>query len=520
MVRAAIMFTLIVAFVSGVASGQALGVLRITITLADAVRGSMPVPRHALLISDNPATGAPRRIITAADGTAQVKLPPGNYTVESDAPVAFNGKGYQWARTIDIAAGGDVLLEFTAANAEQGDAPGSSPENDPFLLLPQWQGSLVSIWTPESRASGFVVDTSGLVVSSQRAIGNASAIEVQLTPSIKVPARMLAADRERDVAVLWIDPAAAASMVPIPLNCADRQATPIAGGQQLVAIGAPLSGPKELSRGDVIGVEPHAIVADFRLATGSAGGPVFNIGGSLVGLSSIVDEERQRRDARVVPIADACEAIAAARKAREVAKPPDATHLPVEPSRPFPADALDAGVKRYAGSSTPYTMSSSDFDIAFLTPPLIAVQRRHPSQTRALRDFGAWSEYFADAPAVLVIRVTPKLTESFWTTIARGAAYTQGMALPPIKHFKPGFARLRAYCGDVEVTPIHPFTLEQRVSETDAIREGFYVFEAGALGPRCTAVKISVYSEKDPQKADTRTVDPKLIEQVAKDFAT
>jgi hypothetical protein len=79
---------------------------------------------------------------------------------------------------------------------------------------------------------------------------------------------------------------------------------------------------------------------------------------------------------------------------------------------------------------------------------------------------------------------------------------------------------MRAYCGDVEVTPIHPFTIEQRVSETDAIREGLYVFDREALGPHCKAVKLVLYSEKAPKKPDTQPVDPKLITQVWQDFAT
>src|SRR5258707_3302384 len=157
----------------GAASGQALGVLHIKVTLTDAARGSMPVPRHALLISDNPATSTPRRVVTGPDGTADVRLPPGNYTVESDEPVTFNGKGYQWTQTVDIIAGRDVVLELTAANAEVGAASASSSssaptENDPSLLLPQWKDSVVAVWTPESRGSGFLVDSAGLVVTSQR----------------------------------------------------------------------------------------------------------------------------------------------------------------------------------------------------------------------------------------------------------------------------------------------------------------------------------------------------------------
>jgi hypothetical protein len=78
---------------------------------------------------------------------------------------------------------------------------------------------------------------------------------------------------------------------------------------------------------------------------------------------------------------------------------------------------------------------------------------------------------------------------------------------------------MRALCGEAEVTPIHPFTLEQRVSDTDAISEGLYVFDPGALGPHCGTVKLVLYSEKAPQDGDTRVVDPKVIQQIWQDFA-
>jgi len=222
------------AVLPGAASGQVLGVLHVKVTLTDATRAPMPVPRHALLISDNPATSSPRRVVTAPDGTAEVRLRPGSYTVESDEPVTFNGKSYQWTQTLEITAGRDVILELTADNAEVGGAPEPSaspaPENDPSLLLPQWKDSVVAVWTPQSRASGFVVDGAGLVVTNQRVIGSASAVDVQLTPSVKVAARVLVADRVRDVAVLWIDPVNTASVRPVPLDCADGSKPPFVHG--------------------------------------------------------------------------------------------------------------------------------------------------------------------------------------------------------------------------------------------------------------------------------------------------
>src|SRR5437773_4174663 len=298
------------AVLPGAASGQVLGVLHVKVTLSDATRAPMPVPRHALLISDNPATSSPRRVVTAPDGTAEVRLRPGSYTVESDEPVTFNGKSYQWTQTLEITAGRDVILELTADNAEVGGAPEPSaspaPENDPSLLLPQWKDSVVAVWTPQSRASGFVVDGAGLVVTNQRVIGSASAVDVQLTPSVKVAARVLVADHTRDVAVLWIDSATTASVRPVPLNCADGSKPPLTDRQKLVALGAPLHGTKEMSFGAVIRVDAHGSVADFRLAAGSTGGPIFNTSGGVVGISSAVEDQdaRRGRDARIVPVDD------------------------------------------------------------------------------------------------------------------------------------------------------------------------------------------------------------------------
>lgn len=100
-----------------------------------------------------------------------------------------------------------------------------------------------------------------------------------------------------------------------------------------------------------------------------------------------------------------------------------------------------------------------------------------------------------------------------------GAAQTQGIALPPLKRFTSNFSHLRAYCGDAEVTPIHRFTIEHGLSEKDAIQEGLYVFDPRAFGTQCAIVRFVLYSEKEPEKGDTRTVDPKLLQQLADDFS-
>jgi hypothetical protein len=134
-------------------------------------------------------------------------------------------------------------------------------------------------------------------------------------------------------------------------------------------------------------------------------------------------------------------------------------------------------------------------------------------------EFGDWSEYLADYPRALLVRVTPKMAEGLMSKVARGAAMTQGMSLPAMKRAKAGFLRMRAFCGDTEVTPIHPFMVEHRVSQTEALYEGLYVFDPAALGPSCSAVKLTVYSEKEPDLGDSRVVDQKVLDQITRDFS-
>jgi S1-C subfamily serine protease len=545
MLRALILVTLVL-LTPPAAPGQTLSTLHIKVALIDAEGKATPVPRHGLLVSDNPATAAPRLIVTRPDGTADVKLRPGSYTVESDRPVAFHGKAFEWRQLVDIVAGRDAVLELTADNAEVEPVASSTTtsvaglEADPAFLLPQWQDSVVALWTPTTRASGFVIGANGLVVTNQRAIGTATSAEVQLTPAVKVAASVLASDPARDVAILWIDPKVIASVRPVPLSCPHAAQPPLVDGQEIFTIGVPFRRQKSMTSGTVSRVDAQGIVSDFMLARGSEGGPVFTARGDLVGLTSSEDgdDHSRRGDSRVVRSSDACDVVASAERKMKNAVPPSGTPLPVEPARPFPVDALRDAAQRRLGSLSPYQLSSSTFDVTFVTPVLTyaaqyqsdPARRRTTSKDtrtpdaeqpllRPLMDFSNWSEYVGDFPPVLLVRVTPKLVEGFWTTVARGAARTQGVSIPPIRRFTSGFSRLRAFCGDAEVTPIHPFRLEQRISETDAIHEGLYVFDPGALGPQCGTVKLVLYSEKEPEKADTRVVDPGVIERIWQDFA-
>lgn len=506
---------------SSAISGQTLVVLHIRGVLTDAAGQPRPLARHALIISDDPPTREARRIVTSVDGTADVRLRPGSYVVESDQPVALQGKAYRWRQTLDIVAGRDAALDLTVANAVvepsgAGTTGADTPlATDTSLLLRQWLDSVVELWTPTTHGSGFLVNAAGLIATSQRVVGEATSVEVQISRSIKVAGTVLEADPQRDIAIVHIDPSAMASMKPVPLGCPRASAPLVKREQEIFTLAAPLRQQKGWTPGIVSRTDVRYIAADLSLATGGEGGPVFTASGEVVGITTLPGErdEPRRGVTRVARIDGACELVASAAKKTKETPVPSAAHLPVEPTEPAPVAAFKDAVKRRAGSLKPYQIAASEFDVAFITPVLNYAAQSQPNQ-----NFSNWSDYVADIPPVLFVRVTPKMVESLWAKIARGAAYTQGMALPPLKRLKSGFERMQAFCGRTEVTPIHPFKLDLRVSETDAVYEGLYAFDPAALGPGCGSVTLVLYSEKEPAKADTRIVDPAILQQVWRDF--
>ena len=511
------------------ATALQLGVLRVKVTILDADGHARSVPRHALLISENPTAAAPQRVVTALDGTADIRLRPGNYTVESDRPLIFGGKAYQWAQTVDVSAGVDAILELTAGNAQVEAAPaatGDSPEGvTQSALLIEWQTSVVVDLEPDEPGRR-VSDRCPRAHRDQSAPCRPRLVgRSQLSPTLKVAARVLAMDGGKDVAIVWIDPKAMASARPMRLAYAQAGKPPVADKDRVFAINAPIHDQKGLTSGRVSRVARRTRSSPTSTSTTTAWEDRCSMRpGTSSDISTPRDEKLDKDSdaSRAVRIDEARSVIAEAEKKMHDGQPPSATPLPVEPAREFEDEALMAAVKGRAGSLGAYQVSAADFDVSLITPVLIygvrhqgdrASERergrgdRNPAEMlnsmRALDNFENWSDYVRAYPPVLMIRATPKMVESFWKTVGRVAASTQGIELPAFKQIKAGFSRMRVYCGDAEVTPVHPFKIEQRVGATNAIYEGLYVFDPAAIGPHCATVKLMLYSDKAPEKPDT-----------------
>lgn len=499
------------------AAAQTTGVLHVRV-LVEVDGQPRPALRHALLVSDDPPSRAPWRVVTGADGTGRVTLPAGSYVVESEAPLIFQGRTYEWRQTVVVAAGQEARVELTMASAEVGTpaapAPGAGdapPRTDAWDLLVTWEQSVVPIWTPTTYASAIVV-APGVLATAAAALGGATDVEAQLGPSRRVVARVARADAERGVAILQVDPAGLGTRTPLPLTCDGASAARATRGQPVSAISTPLRRAPTTTKGIVSRLETHGLMATGDYPVESIGGPVFGTDGAVLGLTTR-DHGYPQDPAGEFAAAGrqaVCDVLASARDALRTT-PPAAAPLPEEPAS-LPEDAVREAAKRRTGSLQPPRVSSDGFDLEFITPEVAfaGLQRS--------MDFGAWTRYVADRPAALLVRVTPRQVESLWIKLARGAAMTQGIALPPIKHFEPGFASMRARCGGQALTPVHPFVVERRVSPTSAIREGLYVFAADAIGPHCGTVTFEVASEKTPDTRESATLDGALLQQLWQDM--
>ena len=522
------------------AAAQVLSVLHIKVVIVDTNGQAMPVPRYRLQISDNPASAPPRRVITSLEGVVDVRLPPGNYTVESERPFApggNNGKSYQWTMVVDVAVGRDSTLELNSNNAEVGSAA-DSPEAvasptvaDPSSLLARWQDSLAAIWTATTHGSGFLIDSNGLIAADQQVIGAATSVEVQLSPAIKVSGTVVASDVMRGIALVRINPSIALTGKVLPLEC-DQTPAPLAVGQEIIALEAPLARQRGTRAGSIESALANVIDTDLVSSASGSGGPVFAADGRLIGLTTLAPEREAQRlhRTRIVRIRRLCEFITSAAEKIKNTPPPSATPLPVESLRAFPSSSAGVGAGGRPGLPPLYRMATADFDIAFITPVQLIAHRDSGDlgAARAVSALGAaqpligfsnWTEYVEGTPPVLLIRVTPKFAEGFWTKVARGVAMTQGVAIPSIKRPKGDFGRMRALCGDNEIVPVHPFKIEHRLSDKETLVEGLYAFDPGALTPACATVRLELFSEKDARTPDTLVVDPKVIQQLWQDFA-
>ena len=498
--------------------------LKLHIVLIDRDLNQKPVPNFVVIAQRSDAGAADiSEMKTGLDGKAEKDLSPGRYRLSTPKPIEFQGKRYSWKLEISV-AGTEQTLDLTNDNAvTENIAPDASHSagstsgatagsGDLTALFDKLKNSVFKVHAEAHDGSGFLADPAGLIVTNNHVVDSSGYLAVQFDQKRKVSAKLLAANPDKDVAVLWINPAAFPEAVSAPLVPASAT-SPIAVGQRVFTIGNPMGRDKVLTTGVISKVEKDTITSDINLNPGNSGGPLFTLDGQVAGITTAV----LRNLASIVPIEEARTLLDQARKKMAGNSPPGTDLLPVEPPDYYPADSLRSLLQLEKMDTKPYFYDQGEFEVGLFTPPLSYFVRHRDemaAERKAAKRGGGESaqakaptealEDAQDVHPVLVIVVRPKIS-----------------AFLKVR-FKNGFLRMRLLCGGKEIAPIDPgrrqFELEARGKTVDTTFEGIYEYLPDAVSPSCGGVTLDIYSEKDPSVPISKPMEAATVDRVWSDF--
>ena len=218
----------------------------------------------------------------------------------------------------------------------------------------------------------------------------------------------------------------------------------------------------------------------------------------------------------------------------------------MEPTEPYPLDSLKEKIKSTKFERREYVFTVGGFDVALVTPVLkygleeeigLAAAKEKGKRTRKqnesvqnsfepLQDMREWEEYVGEYKPVLHVQAAPRLRETFMSALGRGLAASEHMYAGPARmKFKTDFYRMKLFCGDKEIEPIQPGKAADVVNAhnafvnvTDATYIGIYTYSPDAISPSCGKVTLQLYSEKSPDKSESKDLDRKSIDRVWNDF--
>jgi S1-C subfamily serine protease len=523
----------------------------VRVILVDKDLNQKPVPHlTVVLAADSAGPNNANQVKTDFGGYAEIQMPPGKYHMTTPEGVDFQGRHYAWETEVDV-GDGSVSVDLSNDNARITDTPAVEPVrklDDLTLMFQKYQKSVVTVWSEIGSGTGFIVDSAGLVMTNQHVIGPSELISVQFDAKRKVAAKVLAFDAERDVAVLYADLSAFPGAMVAPIATAHGSRELAVEGERVFTIGSPLGLKKIITSGIVSKVEARAILSDVNINHGNSGGPLFNSLGEVIGITTfLVPGSNGPGVAGVVRIDQALPVLAQARKKIEEVALPSARLLPVEPRDPYPLDSLKEMSKPAKFDRKPYIFTVGGFDVALGTPVLEyevqeevgrtvtqeknkRTKRRGESAQRTfepLQDLPEWAEYVGEYKPVLLVQAAPQLRETFMSALSRELAPSIepfGSAAPRLR-FRTDFYRMKLLCGAKEVEPIQPGKAatiinahNEFVNITDATYVGIYSYPPDAISLSCGKVTLQIYSEKEPDKSESKDLDEKSIDRIWNDF--
>ena len=143
---------------------------------------------------------------------------------------------------------------------------------------------------PQALGSGFVIDSSGYIVTNNRVIEQANEIKVKFQDETELEAELIGTDKLTDLALLKVKPKKPLTYV----KFADSDKARV--GHSVIAIGNPFGLGGTVTSGIIsafnrdINAGPYDsfIQTDASINRGNSGGPLFNLEGEVLGINTAI----------------------------------------------------------------------------------------------------------------------------------------------------------------------------------------------------------------------------------------
>lgn len=518
-----------------------------------------PLPAFALVLVSQADTSKQLPLRTALDGTVTRVVAPGQYVLRSPQPAVLNDSSYQWVVPITVGATGEKIeltnANATAAPAKKVAARQIAPERDVFEKA---RRSVFRVEAGLGHGSGFFARIPGiergLVVTNDHVVANDTVASVYLDSLTRVPAVVVARDREADLALLRLPLGRCGDCPLLPLATSTPNEPLVVAGERVLAIGFPLHQAMTLTTGVVSSVREGAIISDVNINHGNSGGPMMNLAGEVVGVNAFGDFTGQggpgisgavsitRIEGLVAHVARALDSVPA---------PPDRL-LPHMPIAAYPVAAL----KEAADTVNPKTYrklferGADHFTLNITTPVVYRVAQRlfenqvgeerrkrearsgiskdeAYSETKQSRD---WEQYVGDGNTpVVTIAIAPRVAETTGSAILRGLAGSGGALAQASYVFQGDVRGAHFYRNGVEVDPIFgghgPIVQNvenQFMKLKDVADYGYYVLPPELFKPDSSGaparVRVAIADLKRPSETSGTEIDGELSARVWNDF--
>ena len=346
--------------------------LKIKVVIVDRDLNTKPVPKARIIVKQTDLLTPSRfEVTTDFEGTAQLSVPAGKYRIISGHPTDFQGKSYNWDVEVSV-TGGQNLVELSNDNASIAELAPTPVVDNLTTVYKKYRDSIVTVLAEygPAKGTGFIIDSTGLILTNQHVVHSSQWIAVQVDETHRLSATLLAADSEKDIAVLRINPAR------LPELSSGLAASPWGRTSsrrgKVFTIGSPLHQSKVMTTGIVSKVEKRAIISDVNINHGNSGGPLFNSQGVVIGITAFGDVSLQGGPgiSGILRIEEAKDVIAQAKAKMGSAALPSAEFLPNEPDDKYPLDSIKKNAQVEKFDLRPYIFGMGDYDVAIITPVL------------------------------------------------------------------------------------------------------------------------------------------------------